>query len=161
MKKIFPSLIILAFSFHAYSQTAAVKDTSWKKGGFISLMFNQVAFSHWAGGGVGSLSLTGIGNGFANYQRGKNYWNSFVNLQYGITETQYERKPKKNIDVFELQTKAGHELGKKFYLTGLIDFLSQLTNGYNYPNDSLVISKFLSPAYLTLSVGIEWKPVNY
>jgi len=152
---------VVAFSFHACSQDAAVKDTSWKKGGFVSLMFNQVAFSHWAGGGVGSLSLTGIGNSFANYQKGKNYWNSFMNLQYGITETQYERKPKKNIDIFELQTKAGHAIGGKFNLTALADFVSQLTNGYNYPNDSLVISKFLAPAYLTLSVGVEWKPVDY
>src|SRR5438552_2954533 len=105
MKKFTITLIAILFSLLSVAQDVAVKDTSWKKGGFISLMFNQVAFSHWAGGGVGSLSLTGIGNGFANYQKGKNYWNSFVNLQYGITETQYERKPKKNIDVFELQTK--------------------------------------------------------
>src|ERR1043165_8425395 len=105
MKKFLFTLFIIAFSFRAFSQDAAVKDTSWKKGGFVSIMFNQVSFSHWAGGGVGSLSLTGIGNGFANYQKGKNYWNSFANIQYGITETQYERKPNKNIDVFELQTK--------------------------------------------------------
>ena len=163
MRKFFPLLLlVLACSFNAYSQNvAAVKDTSWKKGGFISLMFNQVAFSHWAGGAINSLSFTGIGNGFANYKKGKNYWNSFLNMQYGITETQYERKPRKNIDIFELQTKAGHAIGSNFNLTALIDFLSQLTNGYNYPNDSLVVSKFMAPAYLTVSLGVEWKPVSY
>ena len=161
MRKFFPSLLILAFSLHAYSQGTVVKDTSWKKGGFISLMFNQVAYSHWAGGGVGSVSFTGIGNGFANYKKGKNYWNSFLNMQYGLTETQYTRKPLKNIDIFELQTKAGHGIGNNFNLAALVDFLSQLTNGYNYPNDTLVISKFMAPAYLTLSLGLEWKPVSY
>lgn len=163
MRKFFPALLIIAFAHHAYSQdtTAALKDTSWKKGGFISLMFNQVAFSHWAGGGTNSFSFTGIGNGFVKYTKGKNYWNSFLITQYGLTQTQYDHKATKNIDLLELQTKAGHGIGHNFNLAALVDFLSQFTNGYNYPNDSLIVSKFLAPAYLTISLGVEWKPVDY
>jgi hypothetical protein len=43
---------------------------------------------------------------------------------------------------------------------------NQLAKGYNYPNDSVVISKFLNPGTFTLGVGLEYKPfkktvINY
>ena len=69
-------------------------------------------------------------------------------------------KTDKSIDLMEVQTKAGHDLGKKFYLTGLLNLRSQFTDGFAYPNDSVPISKFLAPGYVALSIGIDWKPTK-
>jgi hypothetical protein len=33
--------------------------------------------------------------------------------------------------------------------------------GYNYPNDSVIISNLLAPAYITGALGIDYKPDNY
>jgi len=161
MKKLL-LLSFLAISFNAFSQDSSTvaRDTSWKRGGFVSLVFNQVAFDHWAAGGENSLSFTGLGFVFANYLVGKNFWNSYANLQLGMLDSR-SGGMRKNTDVIELQTKAGHELAKKFYLAGLINFRTQFANGYNYPDDSNVVSKFAAPAYLTVSLGIEWKPADY
>ena len=43
---------------------------------------------------------------------------------------------------------------------------NQLARGYNYPNDSVVVSKFLNPGTFTLGAGFEYKPfkktvINY
>ena len=162
MKKIYSLLFLLAFSLQVFSQDTAVaiKDTTWKRGAFGSVVFNQVAFNHWAAGGENSYSFTALGFGFANYHFQKNYWNSYANLQYGMLNSR-SGGLRKNTDVIELQTKGGHEIGKKFYFTGLINFKSQFANGYIYPNDSNVVSKFAAPAYLIVSLGFEWKPVDY
>jgi hypothetical protein len=158
--KLLTSLAMLFMVIPSFSQVS-VEDTTWKLGGFGSVLFNQVAFSNWAAGGENSLSLTLIANAFNNYKFEKNYWDSYANLNYGVVSTQYARSVRKNVDYLNLGTRAGHEIGNKFYLTGLIDFTSQFTSGYNFPNDTIVVSKFLSPGYLLISPGIEWKPVDY
>lgn len=160
MKNLLLLLVVITIYTRSYSQDSLARDTSWKKGGFASVQFNQVAFDHWAAGGENSVAVTALGFGFANYLLGKNFWNSYANLQYGMINTQTGGL-RKNADLIELQTKAGHEIAKKFYLTGLVNFKSQFANGYNYPDDSTVVSKFAAPAYLIVSLGIEWKPVDY
>ena len=40
----------------------------------------------------------------------------------------------------------------------LLNFRSQFAPGYNYPNDSIAISKFLAPGYITLALGMDYKP---
>lgn len=162
MKKILPLfLLICSVSFSAFSQDPALTDTTWKRGGFASLQFNQVSFTNWAAGGENSFSLNGMAFGFANYLKGKNYWNSYANMNFGLISSQYDKSIRKNTDLIELQTKAGHEIGKKFYFSGLLNFRSQFANGFIYPNDSVIVSKFLAPGYLTVSLGIEWRPVEY
>jgi hypothetical protein len=38
---------------------------------------------------------------------------------------------------------------------------NQLANGYNYPNDSVIVSKFLNPGSLTIGLGAEYKPFKH
>lgn len=146
----------------SYGQDTAVPaDTAWRLGSTVSLQFSQVAFDHWAAGGESSISVTAIGTGFASYLRDKNFWNSYAYLSYGAYSGQYDSKIRKNVDVIDLGTKAGHELGKKFYLTGLVNFKSQFADGYNYPNLDTVVSTWLAPGYLLLSAGVDWRPLDY
>ena len=37
-------------------------------------------------------------------------------------------------------------------------FKTQIAKGYNYPNDSVPVSKFMNPAVLTIGIGLDYKP---
>ena len=49
----------------------------------------------------------------------------------------------------------------KLNLAGLVNFRSQLFKGYNYENDIKTFSSaFLSPAYILVSPGLDFKPTT-
>jgi hypothetical protein len=47
---------------------------------------------------------------------------------------------------------------KKWYYSTEIDFLTQFFNGYNYPDKTVLISTFLSPAKTMFKLGFDYKP---
>jgi hypothetical protein len=135
---------------------------TWKTGGLYNLTFNQAALSNWsAGGDKSALSLNTFLNLYAFYNDGRRSWDNMLTLAYGIANTTSlgTRKTQDNID---LTSKYGYDLGKKWYLSGLLDFRSQFAPGYNYPdaNSKVLTSNFLAPAYLLLSAGMDYKPNN-
>lgn len=135
---------------------------TWKTGGLMSLTFNQAAISNWsAGGDKSAISLTALGNLYAFYNDGRRSWDNFLNLQYGIANTTSLGTRKTN-DLIDLTSKYGYDVGHKWYLTGLFDFRSQFAPGYNYPSadGTVLTSDWLTPAYLLLSLGMDYKPNN-
>jgi hypothetical protein len=63
-----------------------------------------------------------------------------------------------NIDLFETNSKLNHKAFGKFDFSGTMLFKTQVSKGYDYPNDSVPVSKFLNPAILTLGLGLDYKP---
>jgi hypothetical protein len=152
--------VISIISTNIYSQTTPV-DTSWKKGGFIGLNFTQVNLSQWAPGGENSMALASNVNLYANYAtKDRIEWANSLDLTYAMIKSGSE-KLRKSDDRIELNSKFGKKLTDKWLLSFLLNFKSQFAPGYNYPNDSILISEFFSPAYLTLAVGFTYKPVDY
>src|SRR5580698_640289 len=136
---------------------------TWKTGGLYNLTFSQAALSNWsAGGDKSALSLNTLLNVYAFYANGKNSWDNMLVLAYGVTNTTSlgTRKTNDNID---LTSKYGYDVGKKWYLTGLLDFRTQFAPGYNYPdqNTKVLTSTFLAPAYLLLAAGMDYKPNDH
>ncbi|HEY6062497.1 MAG TPA: DUF3078 domain-containing protein [Chitinophagaceae bacterium] len=154
MKKAFLILLIL-FSVNAIH---AQKDTVWRKGGLIALNFSQVSLTNWAAGGQNSIAGNSIINYFANYKRGKNAWDNYLDLGYGLVLQGKDSRMVKSDDRIDLSSKYGRQASRNWYYSALFNFRSQFTAGYNYPNDSVVISKFLSPGYVLLSPGMDYKP---
>lgn len=135
---------------------------TWKTGGLYNLTFNQAALSNWsAGGDKSAISLNTLLNLYAYYVDGRREWDNFLNVQYGIANTTSLGTRKTN-DLFDITSKYGYDLGKKWYISGLMDFRTQFSPGYNYPTaDTRVLtSDFLAPAYLLLSVGMNYKPTS-
>ena len=101
----------------------------------------------------------------ANYRKGKHVWGNTVDLGYGfnLNGKSSDASFTKTNDKIELTTAYGYELhkNKKWYLTVLANFRSQFAPGYNYPDDSTIISKFLAPGYLIAGVGITYAPKNW
>lgn len=139
------------------------KDTTkmtWKTGGLLNLTFNQAALSNWsAGGDKSALSLNTLVNLYANYVDGRRSWDNFLNIAYGMANTTSLGTRKTN-DLLDITSKYGYDLGHKWYLSGLLDFRTQFAPGYNYPSEGtrVLTSDLLAPAYLLLSVGMNYKP---
>lgn len=139
----------------------AEPDTSWKKGGFIGLNITQVNLSQWAQGGEDNISLAGNVLLFANYAKDKTIWDNTLDMAYSMVKTGNDPL-RKSDDKIDFTSKYGYKIGEsKWYYAGLLNFKSQFAEGFKYPDDSTVISKFMSPAYLTIALGATWKPVDY
>lgn len=163
MKKITLLILCIAFaSLHTIAQTtevaAAVKDTSWKMGGVVSVNFNQVSLTNWAAGGENTVSFSGLALGFANYRKDKWAWDNSILMGYGMTKVGTDPLVK-NDDRLEINTRPGYEIHKNLYISYLFNFRSQFDKGYDYTVEPEVLtSEFLSPAFIVNSLGLEYKP---
>lgn len=160
MKKIYLLIsFIIVCGFQVNAQTATV-DTSWKKGGFIGLNFTQVNLSQWAQGGENSIALSSGANLFANYIKGKVDWQNSLDLAYSMIKSG-DASLKKSDDKIDFTSKYSRKFSDHWLYGFLVNFKSQFAQGFNYPNDSDVVSKFFSPAFLILAIGLTYKPVDY
>lgn len=153
-------LILLSLLINtAFAQTTPV-DTSWKKGGFISLTFSQTNLSQWQAGGENQMSLASSANLYANYLKGKTDWQNFLDMGYAVVRTQSVGL-RKSDDKIDFTSKYSRKFHEKWLYSALVNFKSQFSNGFNYPDDSLIVSKFMAPGYLIASIGFTWKPADY
>ena len=150
----------ILLSLNVFSQTPLVKDTSWKSGGLIAVNFSQVNLSQWSAGGENTMSLNSSINLYSNYLKGKNDWQNTLDFGYAFLKTA-TGGVKKSDDRIEFTSKYGRKFSKNWLYSGLVNFKSQFAPGYLYPNDSTIISNFMSPGFLTVSIGFTYKPVDY
>jgi hypothetical protein len=66
-------------------------------------------------------------------------------------------KPIKTDDKIEFTSKYGKSAFKNFFYAVLVNFKTQMDAGYNYPNDSVRISDFMAPGYVTTALGLDYK----
>ena len=155
MKKLILLSVISFFTIVALGQEDTTK--RWDKGGIINLNFSQVQLSNWAAGGQNSFSGNGLISLYANYSEGNSAWDNTLDLGYGILKNEDENQ-RKSDDKIEFSSKYGYKASKRWFYTVLFSFKTQFAEGYNYPNDSVVISNFFAPAYFNFSVGMDYKP---
>lgn len=163
MKKLCVILAFFALGGNAFSQAikAVPADTSWKKGGGGVLNFNQIGLTNWAAGGESALSTILLGNVFANYKVGTTTWDNTLTLNYGLITANNYNDIRKNDDKIELNSKYGRYAFGKFYYSALVNFLTQFAPGYDYvvdPESLHPISNFMAPGYLTIALGMDYKP---
>ncbi|MDD2563391.1 MAG: DUF3078 domain-containing protein [Salinivirgaceae bacterium] len=136
--------------------------TGWKYGGVLGANLNQTSLTNWAAGGEESFSITGMASLFANYKNKKDSWTNSLDIGYGILKQGDENNSfMKTDDKIDLLSKYGRKAFTRFYYSALVNAKTQMTNGYNYPNDSISISGFWAPAYLISAVGMDYKPNDY
>lgn len=135
--------------------------TNWNKGGFFSVNFNQLSLTNWARGGESSYSTTGLLNYFFNYTDDEIKWDNTLDLGYGLINNE-DSGIRKNEDKIDYISSLGYRVvdEKDFYYSALLNFKTQFDKGYNYPNDSLVISNMFAPAFLIVGIGMEYKYEN-
>ena len=167
MKKILFAIVLIATFGNIAAQTTDEekelktqnKDSldGWKTGGVASLNLTQVSLTNWSAGGENSLSINGILSLFANLKKGNSTWDNSLDLSYGILQ-QGSDDIRKTDDKIDFTSKYGQKAFKNWYYAGLVNFKSQMTAGYNYPDDSTEISNFLAPGYVLGAIGLDYKP---
>ena len=131
----------------------------WKKGGDVSLNFAQTQLSNWIAGGENSLSFSSTANLFANYKKDKMIWENYAFMAYGIVKAG-DRKAVKNSDQINMGSRVGYQAAKSWYYTAALLGRTQFAPGYRYSSDTVRVSTFLAPAYLYLSLGLDYKPTD-
>ncbi|MES2004263.1 MAG: DUF3078 domain-containing protein [Bacteroidota bacterium] len=139
-------------------------DTSkwnWKRGGLLSFNLAQGSLSNWAAGGDNfSLTVNGYFNYFFFYKKERHSWDNNIDVNLGYVQST-SLGSRKNDDRFDYLSKYGYKMDTvgKWYLSTLFNFRSQFFDGYTYSNNvGDFSSSFLSPAYLIISLGFDYKP---
>ena len=163
MKKLFTIFLFLVTlgiaSAQDSTETAKADTTYWLKSIEGTFALNQASFSgNWTGGGVNSVAFTTGIFARANYAKERWSWDNTLDLFYGVVKNQDEDGRKSN-DRILIDSKVGFKAGEKWNYFLATTFASQFAPGYEFTDtDRTLISKFANPAYLTFSLGMEYKP---
>jgi hypothetical protein len=159
MKKIALILALALIGFTVSAQETTDADTLWKFSGTTSLNLSQLSLTNWAAGGENSLSGNALINVAANYATDRTSWENKLILGFGLIK-QGDDPTRKSDDQIDFASKLGLKSNDKWYYTALIGFNTQFAEGYDQPgeDDRTKISKFMAPGYLSLSLGMDYKP---
>lgn len=140
-----------------YSNQAIDSVKYWKLTINGRLNLSQVAFTNWAEGGESSVAANSFGNLKANYLKGQFKFDNYMALGYGMTWND-EQGIRKTDDRIDVGTTVGYEAWEDWFYSFLLHLKTQFNPGFKYPNDSVKVSDFFSPATLYTSLGMEYKP---
>lgn len=185
MKKIFLLYSVFAFAFTWVSaqvdeKTAAEEalktkvkaaeiDSAkhWKCTGIVGLNAAQTGLFNWAAGGNNNVTGFVYANVTLSYKKNKWTWDSNLDTELGLMySADYVRYLwRKANDKLNFTTKVGYQMHPQWYLTLLGSFRSQYAPGMDYKKvdageelEPTLISKWLSPSYTDLALGIEYRP---
>lgn len=162
VKTLLAVLLIFLGSVSAMSEESADTVKGWKTGGVLSLTGSQISFTNWAAGGENSISANSFINLFANFKKDKMTWDNTLDLGFGMMKQGMgeESRYYKTDDKIDFSSKYGQYAFEHWYYTGLVSFKSQFTEGFKKITDTVRISNFLAPAYLNISIGMDYKPTD-
>jgi hypothetical protein len=140
-------------------QKIVTKQQFWKYHTEAAFVFNQALLTNWVKGGENSISTTLDITYFADYVNKPMLLSSshFARIKYGLVASATDGI-RKNLDLLETNSKINHKAFGKFDFSGIMLFKTQVSKGYNYPNDSVPVSRFMNPAVVTLGIGLDYRP---
>lgn len=140
-------------------QKIITKPQFWKYHTEASFILNQALLTNWVKGGESSISTALDITWYAEYLNKPMLISSnhFARIKYGLVASVTDGI-RKNLDLLETNSKINHKAFGKFDFSGIMLFKTQVSKGYNYPNDSIPVSRFMNPAILTLGFGLDYKP---
>jgi hypothetical protein len=135
------------------------KSQFWKFRTESLFSLNQGSLSNWVKGGESNISGSVDITSFLDYDNKSALLSSnhFARLKYGMIMTG-DKGLITNLDLLETNSKLNHKAFGKFDFSAIMLFKTQISKGYNYPNDSIPVSKFMNPAILTIGLGLDYKP---
>ncbi len=170
--KLFRYILLVFVFFISLKNNAQTKDTiitvqvkvqipdtvsPWTKKNTIGFDLNEIAFVNWSAGGVSSVSGLLKGTFTRVYTNGNLKWSNEMIVRYGVNK-QDGIEVRKTDDAFQFNSTVGYRKDtlSNWYHSAKFNFNTQFTNGYNYPNTEMAISKPFAPAYTFLGVGAEY-----
>jgi hypothetical protein len=148
-----------AFSQNTASIPKIKLDTisHWEKKNIVGFDLSEIAFMNWSAGGNSSISGLLKGNFTRKYAYQNVKWQNELIIRYGVNK-QDGIELRKTDDAFQFNSTFGYRKDTitNWYHSAKFNFNTQFTNGYNYPNTDLAISKPFAPAYIFLGGGAEY-----
>ncbi len=129
----------------------------WKQTRKATVDISQVSFTNWNAGGTNSISAILGYLHKANYKDKFFFWNNSFRVGYGVNK-QESRELRKTDDIVEIISNLGYQPAQdsKWFYSARLNFKTQVTNGYNYPNRDNPISRLMAPGYLFFGGGMEY-----
>ncbi len=162
MKKYLLSIVSLCLATMLVAQETESKPSPWSCTGVVGLNASATGLVNWAAGGNNNITGVAFGKVRLVYNDNNLSWESNLSLEYGLSYIDQKNDAfQKSSDVIDFSTKLGWQFHKAWYLTASAGFKSQFAFGRAYDGTDApdpIISKFLSPSYTDISVGIDWKP---
>ena len=162
MKKYLLSIFSICLATMLVAQEVESKPSPWSCTGVVGLNASATGLVNWAAGGNNNVTGVAFGKLRLVYNENNLSWESNLNLEYGLSYIDQKNDAfQKSSDVIDFNTKLGWQFHKAWYLTASAGFKSQFAFGRAYDGTDAadpIISKFLSPSYTDISVGIDWKP---
>ena len=162
MKKYLLSFFALCLAATLVAQEAEQTPSPWSCTGVVGLNASAPGLVNWAAGGNNNVNGVAFGKVRLLYNENNLSWETNLNLEYGLSYIDQKNDPlQKSSDVIDFKTKFGWQFHKAWYLTAAAGFQSQFAYGRAYDGteaEDPIVSKFLSPSYTDISVGIDWKP---
>ena len=174
--KSFLAILFLFNIFYMYAQHLdsldvdstkldTLKSSNWKLKSLHSLNGTQSSFVNWNAGGRNNISLNASILASANFNKEMWSWSNDLSLAFGGIKYLDESEVfmyQKTDDKIDLSSMAGIRISKKFLISLNAGFKTQFADGFNYPNDSIAISKFMAPGYMNLALGTDYvKDANF
>jgi hypothetical protein len=134
-----------------------IYSSPWKNKNTIGFDLSEIAFFNWSAGGESSVSGLAKGNFIRVYTKDNIKWFNELIVRYGINK-QDGIPVRKTEDALLYNATIGYrnDTISNWYHSAKFTFNTQFSNGYNYPNTELAISKPFAPAYTFLGVGAEY-----
>ncbi len=133
----------------------------WKKNGKVGLNLSQSQLTNWAAGGQSAINALGLFSYSFNYKKDNDLWDNSLDLALGYSKLGAESLIKTD-DRIEFNSLYGKKALENLYYGAAFSLKSQFVNGYDYKVDSTTpISGFFAPAYVTLGLGLDYKPNKY
>ena len=156
------SLTLILFSLGIFSAFAQEEEEKiWTQGGLLSVNFSQVSLSNWAAGGENNVGFDMLFNYSIDYKLDKTIWQNRLEMAYGMNDMENSGSRKTNDKIYFSST-YGYKMVENLYLSTMLTFESQFAKGYNYgTTPKTMISKFMSPGYLSVGLGLTWTPKPY
>ncbi|MBS9767484.1 MAG: DUF3078 domain-containing protein [Flavobacteriaceae bacterium] len=131
----------------------------WEMGIVANVGFSQSYFEHWVKGGENSIAMHSDIRAFLNYKKYKTEWENYLRWKYGLMQSEKADDFVRNEDILEFNSKLGLKASKNWYYSTQLNIKTQIFNGYVYKDDKeSKVSDFLSPGYLSLALGMDYKP---
>ncbi|MBO4580791.1 MAG: DUF3078 domain-containing protein [Bacteroidales bacterium] len=139
-------------------------ENPWEFGAGFQVIINQSFSKNWVGASNPAIGGQVLGNMYLRYLKNKLAWENTLDLDYGMRAT-FNPKPPKGIgtklekvsDNLDFKSKLGLKAGGYWYYGAMLTFSTQIAKGYDPNNDTLLTSSFMTPGYLTFSIGMDYK----
>ena len=161
MKKVFTMAAMMAatVSMFAAEPAADPEASRWTTNGGASLQFTQGFVSkNWYKGGESNFALLAAADYTFNYKLEDFTWDNRLEGKLGFVTTPSDEchNYMTNQDYMKYTTKFGYKAGGDWYYTLQGIGQTQFCPGYK-TNNAAEISKFMSPAYLNVALGMDYK----